>query len=265
MAKSLTSLSQQLLATLPYLRRYARALTGSQAHGDEWVRLCVEVLLQQPDLLRASLQSKVDIFQLFHKLQQPFMALERAESAGMVNAPDRLKSELRSLPEVERKVLLLTMLEDFSIDDAARILGIETREAERALLAARDELQRNASVRVLIIEDEAIIALDVAEIVRSAGHEVVGIAASERTAIELAKKHKPDLVIADIQLKGEDDGRVAVREILRTLPVPVIFVTGFPELLLTGEGIEPAFVITKPFATDHLRMAIAQAVSIPAI
>jgi CheY-like chemotaxis protein/DNA-directed RNA polymerase specialized sigma24 family protein len=266
MTTSTKDLSQHLLATLPYLRRYARALTGSQAQGDEWVRLCVEVLLQQPELLHAEPTTKAGIFQLFHRLQRPFSALDRSAGTGDPSLPaNRLEVELLAIPDMQRSVLLLNMLEDFSIDEAGYILGITTQDASQALHDAREGLWRRASVRVLIIEDEAVIALDVAQIVRSAGHQVVGIAASEHTAIELATKHAPDLVIADIQLKHGDDGRAAVREILKSMSVPVIFVTGFPERLLTGEGVEPAFVITKPFAADQLKMAIAQALSVTSV
>jgi len=114
-------------------------------------------------------------------------------------------------------------------------------------------------VRVLVIEDEAVIALDVADIVRNAGHEVVGIAATEKAAIDLAKKHSPHLVLADVQLRGADSGITAVKEIMQAMTVPVIFVTGYPERLLTGTQVEPAFVISKPFDPDLLRAAIAQA------
>jgi len=156
-------------------------------------------------------------------------------------------------------VLLLTVLEGFTVADAGRILGIETDAAERSLEEARRELQRVAAVRVLVIEDEAVIALDVADIVRNAGHQVVGIAATEKTAVELAKQHSPHLVLADIQLRGSDSGIAAVNQIMRSMTVPVIFVTGYPERLLTGKQVEPAFVISKPFDPDLLRAAIAQA------
>jgi CheY-like chemotaxis protein/DNA-directed RNA polymerase specialized sigma24 family protein len=263
---STTGLSEQLMATLPYLRRYARALTGSQAHGDQWVRLCVEVLLQQPELMGDSSTSKVDIFALFHRLQRPFGGLDKAEGgAEPGTAPDRLRAQIREIPDTQRKVLLLTVLEGFSVEEAARILGIAADEADQALRQAREELRRVASVRVLVIEDEAVIALDVAKIVRSAGHQVVGIAATEKAAIELAEKHTPDLVLADIQLKGQDNGMAAVRQILKSMSVPIIFVTGFPERLLTGQGIEPAFVITKPFDPDLLKTAMAQALNIVSI
>src|SRR3981081_2518095 len=160
---------------------------------------------------------------------------------------------------LQRQVLLLTVLEGFPVGDAAHILGIDVDAAERNLQEARRELQRVASVRVLVIEDEAVIALDVADIVRNAGHEVVGIAATEKAAIELAKQHSPHLVLADIQLRGSDSGIAAVNQIMSSMWVPLIFVTGYPERLLTGKQIEPAFVISKPFDPDLLRAAIAQA------
>jgi CheY-like chemotaxis protein len=192
----------------------------------------------------------------------PFRALDKGQGpGGAASTPDRQRPGASALSDLQRKVLLLTMLEDFSVEQAAEILDIAPHEAEEALGAARDVLRRGMSVRVLVIEDESVIALNVAQIVRSAGHQVIGIAASEKAAIDLAEKHMPDLVIADVQLRGEDDGRAAVREILKSLSVPVIFVTGFPERLLTGQGIEPTFVITKPFAPDHLKMAISQALS----
>ena len=251
------NVSEAITRTLPFLRRYARAVTGSQQRGDEWVRLCAEVAVQQPELISKSEDTKLGVFALFHRLQQPFGTLEeRGENAGVSG---RLKESLTEMAPLQRQVLLLTVLEGFTVSDAAHVLGIDVDAAERSLQDARRELQRVASVRVLVIEDEAVIALDVADIVRNAGHEVVGIAATEKAAVELAKKHSPHLVLADIQLRGSDSGISAVREILQAMTVPVIFVTGYPERLLTGTQLEPAFVISKPFDPDLLRAAIAQA------
>jgi CheY-like chemotaxis protein/DNA-directed RNA polymerase specialized sigma24 family protein len=253
-----TTLSEAITRTLPFLRRYARAVTGSQQHGDEWVRLCAEVAMRQPELIAKAGDTKRGVFALFHRLQQPFGNLveERSENGGVSG---RLKESLTEMAPLQRQALLLTVLEGFTVADAAHILDIDVDAAERALHDARRELQRVASVRVLVIEDEAVIALDVADIVRNAGHEVVGIAATEKAAVELAKKHSPHLVLADIQLRGSDSGISAVREIMRAMTVPVIFVTGYPERLLTGAQLEPAFVISKPFDPDLLRAAIAQA------
>lgn len=252
------NLSESITKTLPFLRRYARAVSGSQQRGDEWVRLCAEVAVRQPELIAQTADTKLGVFKLFHSLQQPFGGLEDRGS-GADSVSGRLKESLTDMAVLPRQVLLLTVLEGFTVGDAAEILGIDIQTAERGLEEARQELRRVASVRVLVIEDEAIIALDVADIVRNAGHEVVGIAATEKTAVELARKHSPHLVLADIQLRGADSGISAVNEIMQAMTVPVIFVTGFPERLLTGKRVEPAFVISKPFDPDLLRAAIAQA------
>ncbi len=257
----MTGLREEAAAALPYLRRYARALTGTQQHGDQWVRMCVEVLLQQPDLLKSGATTKSDIFTVFHKLQQPFNALEPRPSAGATGTAGRLKAHLTDIPQRQRQVLLLTVLEGFSIGEAAGILGVSVSDAQADLNQARDELKRVASVRVLVIEDEAVIALDVANIVKNAGHTVVGIAPTERAAVELAKQHDPHLILADIQLRDGDSGIAAVRQILKSISAPVIFVTGFPERLLTGNGLEPAFIITKPFDPEMLRTAMAHALN----
>lgn len=258
-----TSVPDAIGAMLPFLRRYARALTGSQKRGDEWVRLCIEVVKEQPPG-DTEYDTKEKIFRLFHRLLQPFDVLEEREAAA-AGVSGRLKAQLSEIPALQRQMLLLTALEGFSIEEAARILDAPRAAAESALAEARAELQRVASVRVLVIEDEAVIALDVAKIVQNAGHQVVGIAATEKNAIDLARKHSPHLVLADIQLKGGDNGIAAVREIMKALEVPVIFVTGFPERLLTGSGVEPVFVITKPFDPDLLRTAMAQALNTVAI
>jgi CheY-like chemotaxis protein len=254
-----TALPDTVTATLPFLRRYARALTGSQKRGDEWVRLCAEVLREEP-VEAAEYDTKQKIFGLFYRLRQPFDVLEERELAAD-GVPGRLKAQLSEIPLLQRQMLLLTALEGFSVEDAASIVNVSRPAAESALAEARNELRRVASVRVLVIEDEAVIALDVAKIVQNAGHQVVGIAATEKNAVDLARKHSPHLVLADIQLKGSDNGIAAVREIMKHLEVPVIFVTGFPERLLTGSGVEPVFVITKPFDPDLLRTAMAQALN----
>lgn len=257
----MNGLKEQAAAILPYLRRYARALTGSQQQGDQWVRMCVEILLQQPELLASKAATAADIFTIFHRLQLPFGTLDPANPAEATDTPARLKTHLTDIPQRQRQALLLTVLESFSIDEVAGILGIGVDDVEADLKQARDELERIASVRVLVIEDEAVIALDVAKIVRNAGHQVVGIAPTERAAIDLAKKHLPHLVLADIQLRDGDSGITAVHEILKAVATPVIFVTGFPERLLTGHGLEPAFIITKPFSPEMLKTAMAHALN----
>lgn len=251
--------SEAIVRVLPFLRRYARALTGSQERGDRYVRVCVEVLIQEPE--RVSLEGDVrfQIFRIFHEVWGIFD--DGAAASGGNTVDDQLRRRIAELPSLNRQVLLLTALEEFSLEEAAAIVGLSVEDAEEKLRAARQELQADTGARVLVIEDESVIALDIANIVQSSGHSVVGIAPTQRQAMELAVEHRPDLVLADIQLKDGDSGIVAVQEILNAMTVPVIFVTGFPERLLTGTKLEPAFVITKPFNPETLKIAIGQALT----
>jgi CheY-like chemotaxis protein/DNA-directed RNA polymerase specialized sigma24 family protein len=256
----MSSNAEELVALLPYLRRYARALTGSQERGDRYVRLFLEVILQEPTRLSREGDLKHNMFKAFHQTWDA-VAVEDEDGAAALSGKAKLEQRIASLPARHRQVLLLVSLEGFPVTKAAEILGISEQEARQDLLAARLELQRDAGAKVLIIEDETVIAMDVAVTVRSAGHTVVGVGATFKEAVSLAEQHLPDLVLADIHLKGGDSGIDAVEKILRGMTVPVIFITGFPEALLTGKKVEPAFVITKPFDPETLTAAIGQALS----
>ena len=166
------------------------------------------------------------------------------------------------LPPRQRQVLLLISLEGFSFDEVAHIVKIDHDEIRRDLDLSRAEMARITKVRVLIIEDEPLIAEDIAGLVGDMGHQVVGSAAREQEALALAEERRPELILADIQLKGGDSGIRAVQSILRSANVPVIFITGFPERLLTGEQLEPAFLVSKPFEPEVLKAAIGQALTV---
>ena len=112
---------------------------------------------------------------------------------------------------------------------------------------------------VLIIEDEPVIAADIEALVRELGHKVLEIAATRGEALDAVARHTPGLVLADIQLADGSSGIDAVKDILGRFDVPVIFITAFPERLLTGERPEPTFLITKPFQPETVKAAISQA------
>jgi CheY-like chemotaxis protein len=111
----------------------------------------------------------------------------------------------------------------------------------------------------MIIEDEPLIAMDLESLVESLGHGVTGIARTHREAVALAGKKQPGLILADIRLADMSSGVDAVKEILLSFEVPVIFITAYPEQLLTGERPEPAFLITKPFRPANVTAVISQA------
>ena len=249
-------------AHLPYLRRYARALTGSQAAGDACVRGCLEALLADPTRDRAQLMSRTDLFVLFHKVHERLVwSQDDGEDDDLMDDPlDRgVAQRVRGLSERNRQVLLLTHTEGFPIPDVARIIGESQEMTVDLLNRAWEALRAQPSAQVLVIEDEPIIALDIAGILKDMGHDVIGVASTSDQAIALAKARNPSLVLADVQLEDGSTGIEAATRILEMLSVPVVFVTAYPERLLTGERIEPAFLVSKPFEPTTLEVAVSQA------
>ncbi len=256
----MASISDEIVRSIPYLRRYARALTGSQTRGDQYVRLCLEAIIEEPEKIRPSGDFHLQLFTVFHDCFRIFDQALGGEASDPQQR-DPLGKQLAALPSLERQVLLLISLENFSVAETGRILSLGDSEVVEKLALAHEELKRLVSARVLIIEDEPVIAMDIAGIVEGLGHDVVGVAGRKDEAVELAKRHVPDLVLADVQLLDGDSGIATVQEILKSMTAPVIFVTGFPERLLTGDGMEPAFIVTKPFDPETLKVTIGQALS----
>ena len=127
------------------------------------------------------------------------------------------------------------------------------------------DLMALPATTALIIEDEPLIALELSSIVKEMGHSVCGVAATRDTAVARARAAKPGFILADIQLADGSSGIEAVREIFSALlEIPVIFITAYPERLLTGERAEPTFVVTKPFAPENLKSTIGHALLLAA-
>lgn len=250
-------LTQAIAAELPFLRRYARALTGSQSSGDAYSAATLEAILEDRSVFESGLSPKVALFRVFHKIW--------ASSAAQIeDAPEGLESKaqkhLANLTSGTREALLLRSIERFDVGEIAQIMGNDSTEVSKLLEIAHNEMSQSVAGRVLIIEDEAIIAMDIESIVAEMGHTVLGTARTRSAAVEMAKTQKPDLVLADIQLADNSSGIDAVNDILGSHPeTPVIFITAFPERLLTGERPEPAFLISKPYAEDQVRSAVSQA------
>lgn len=227
----MTSLADgELMHALPYARRYARALTGSQPAGDAMVAGALRAGL--PDL-----PGRLALYAGVTALYRP-----AAQPGGQ-------------LSEVERQLLLLTSLEELSLNDAARVVGLDEAKATSLLEQARLNLKAATATDVLIIEDEPVIAMDLRMLVQRCGHRVTGVAATEAEAVRLATERPTGLILADVNLGRGGDGINAVRRIMQSVKVPVIFVTAYPERLLTAEEVEPAFIMSKPF--DPLTLAIS--------
>ncbi|MBY6200191.1 response regulator [Maritalea mobilis] len=263
-ASSTPDVSSQLVAELPYLRRYARALTGQQDTGDRYALAALEVIVADPNLLKNAPSVKVGLFHTFHGLWSSSGAPVEGDLAGEVTPGDpreaRAHERLSRLTANSREALLLHSVEGFGYDAIGAIMDVSTDEAEGLVSRAMEEMGDLVTGDILIIEDEGIIAMDLKSIVTGMGHNVTDTARTRDDAIAKGKARVPDLILADIQLADKSSGIDAVNTLLAELgDRPVIFITAFPERLLTGERPEPAFLITKPYSEQQVRAAVSQA------
>lgn len=243
---------------LPYLRRFARALTGSQETGDAYVVAMLEALVADPQIFNHTLPARCAAYRAFVQVWNALPMNHRAEQLAL-GADGIADRRIESLTPRPRQAFLLAAVEDFRTADIASIL--QTTEADVVALVdmAGREISEQLAAKVMIIEDEPLIALDIETLVTDIGHDVVGIAATRHEAGVLASRTKPGLVLADIQLADGSSGIDAVNDILKELNVPVIFITAYPERLLTGQRAEPAFLVTKPFRPEMVKAVISQA------
>ncbi|WP_380781495.1 response regulator [Sphingomonas sp. R86520] len=255
------SLGQQLAPHLPFLRRYGRALTGSQMHGDKYVRATLEAIVAAPEEFPRDVDPRLGLYRMFQAIWNSANFDEVADESATDNEGHEAvaRARLARMTPLSRQALLLTAMEGFTPEDAAYLIEVETSEVDDLVADALSEIENQTRAKVLIIEDEPIIAMDIETIVRDLGHDVTGVAVTRDEAVALAMENRPGLVLADIQLADDSSGIDAVKDILAEFEVPVIFITAFPERLLTGERPEPTFLITKPFQRSTVKAAISQA------
>lgn len=249
------TLSAIVAPQLPFLRRYARALSGSQSSGDAYVVAMLESLVEDPSLFNARLDARTALYQLFSRIWNA-MPINGETEKGAATAAERRLEQITPLP---RQAFLLTAVEGFAAEQAALALDVDAETFSRLLETAGREISEQVSTSVLIIEDEPIIAMDLEHLVKDLGHRVAGNARTRAEAVDMAHRLKPGLVLADIRLADGSSGLDAVHDILRSFDIPVIFITAYPESLLTGERPEPTFLIVKPFEEDMVRAVVSQA------
>ena len=248
------SMKEALAPHLPYLRRYARALSGSQELGDAHVRATLASLLGGKQSLGEGVSPRVGLYRAF---QDDWSESDDKPSAD--SRASRPEGLLKALSGAKRAAVLLTSVEAFSLEEAAYILNQTPKQVEAAIVEAQDVIDRLLASRVLIIEDEPIIAMDLENLLVELGHDVVAKAATRDEAVAMARAKRPGLVLADINLGEGGSGIDAVAEILTSFDIPVIFVTAYPEKLLTGERPEPTYLIAKPFLPETIQATVGQA------
>lgn len=235
---------QPLSATL---RRFARTLTGSSTAGDA--------------LFEAALGSgggKASLASSSKDRIAAYRALVDIWSGAGDEGPDRAK-DLDADSLEPRVAYLLDKAEAFSLSEIAVIMRSSASHVQKLLHAAEQDILGKKGANILIVEDEPLIALDLQYVVEQLGHRVETVARTQVEAVRVALKSRPDLILADVQLADGSSGVAAANEILQRLDAPIIFVTAYPERLLTGHAAEPAFLITKPFNPEAVKAAIGQA------
>ncbi|RTL62886.1 MAG: response regulator [Hyphomicrobiales bacterium] len=252
------SVSERVAPHLPYLRRFARAVTGSQSSGDAYVVSTLEALLADPSCYAEHLPPRVSLYRAFLKILNSVELNNHTIDQGHPGI-DAVKRNLETLKPRARQAFLLVAVEEFTPQQAAQVLDVSEPEVQQFIDEAGREIAKQMATDVVIIEDEPLIALDLERLVTDLGHRVVKIARTERQAVDAILQARPGLVLADIHLADGSSGLDAVNEILRSFSVPVIFVTAYPQRLLTGTRPEPTFLITKPFHHDNVRAVISQA------
>lgn len=252
------SISQTVGQHVPYLRRYARALSGSQASGDAYVAAALEALVQDPDVLEGDASTRIALYRLFTKIWNS-VAVNGAPPSATTAPSQAVDRHLAQIAPLPRQAFLLVALEGLSEDDAAKVLDVDVPTLRQLVEDSGRELAEEIATDVLIIEDETFIALDLEALVESLGHRVTGIARTHSEAVALAQRKRPGIILADIQLADGSSGLDAVNEMLRSFEVPVIFITAYPERFLTGERPEPAFLIAKPFQLTTVSAVLSQA------
>jgi DNA-directed RNA polymerase specialized sigma24 family protein len=248
--------SQLVAQHVPYLRRYARVLMGSQESGDSYVKATLEALVNEPKLLALAEHPKTALYQVFSRIWNSVQVNEDAEPAVNLVPEERHLGQITAMP---RQAFLLVSVEGFSEEDAAAILGVDQQALQDLVDESGRELAAQIATDILIIEDEMVIALDLEQLVESLGHRTIGIARTRAEAIALSGARRPGLILADIQLADGSSGLETVNDLLNSFEVPVIFITAHPERFLTGERPEPAFLLQKPYQQSTVSALISQA------
>ncbi|MBP7334876.1 response regulator [Niveispirillum sp.] len=221
---------------LARLRRHARAMAGNQASGDSYVSALLDIVRADPLFLETLPDPAVGLFKLYSRLV--------AATSG--------KAGIRQ--QRIRQALLLISMERFTLGDAAEIMGITPVEVEALVEAAGHSLASLSGAEVMIIESEPLIAMNIEQIVKGLGLRVNSMPPTHARAVTLLRRDRPDLIIAD---GGCHPGMV--EDLYTSSKPPVVFISAFPEMLLTGSRPEPVFVARKPFDPPEIKALIHQA------
>ncbi len=244
---------------LRFVRQFARAVTSDQFLGDEIAAAALSNFDYASLEGLSDRERQVAVFRAFY---DAWRSAPTESGAAFSN-----RSVLAARPftaEPPRQLVLLVDVIGIDSSKAAALLDIDSDEAKRMLAEERKLIAATqVSGTALVVEDEPVIALEVAATLEMIGLDVVATARNAEDAVRLAHQHKPDVVMADYDLGAGRTGLDAVRDITSELPVIAIFLTAYPDDVLSGSDYDPTFILTKPFEERALRAAIVHGLSMP--
>lgn len=237
--------SKVFRATIPHLRRFGRAISGSQMEADTAVLQVMSTYAGDPITIGSA--SRIGLY------RQLVGALNKSCSG------DYKCGDISIPTPTSRQAHLLVNVEGFTDQEVSQVIPINSPDVAAQLAAVERENLSLAPAKILIIEDDPAVASELEYIVRDLGHNVSGFAATHGEAVQQIHKCQPNLILSDLQLADGSSGLNAVNEILTFAPLPVIFITAHPALFLTGTRREPLFALAKPFKIDSVRATVGQA------
>jgi DNA-directed RNA polymerase specialized sigma24 family protein len=195
---------------IPYLRRFARALTGSQASGDAYVAATLEAVVEGTGAGDPA-PTRLSLFRAFLRIWGSIPVNQDGTADPENRLMQTTHSRLEAITPLPRVAFLLNALEGFSTEEMAEVMGRPRADIQALLGMASSEIAAHLSTDVLIIEDEPIIAMDLEAVVTSLGHRVLQVARTRTEAVAALADHRPGLVLADEptgNLDPETAGRI---------------------------------------------------------
>src|ERR1700730_9804713 len=211
----LMSMSQAISSHIPYLRRFSRALTGSQSGGDAYVLATLEAIVADPHIFspETDMNVRAALYRAFLKVWGSMPV--NGYVAGAVAVDEiGVRRNLEAITLRPRIAFLLRALEEFDTTAVAETLDCSIEEAASLIDAAGKEIANQIRTDVLIVEDELLIALDLENLVEDLGHRVINVARTHREAIKIARRDRPGLILTDIQLADGSSGLEAANQIV---------------------------------------------------
>ncbi|SDG14483.1 Response regulator receiver domain-containing protein [Thalassobaculum litoreum DSM 18839] len=247
------------------LRRFLRALNVDTVWAEEWLRLTY-ASAETDEVLSGTATASAK-FQVFKDFFREWAFQNATEGDGATKGDplpftdDRLRTFVPNLPPVCEQMLLLCDFVGFTVEEGAKLLELTPEQGTVELEEGRKLTRNLPPLPVLILEDHGLIAQDLSDIIGETGLSVIGIVANEADAIKVCRRNWPEIIVSDQMLEGGDTGLQAIEKLRADGEFATIYVTAYPDEVLTGLDDEPAVIVAKPFKPEAIRAALGYTIA----